>query len=253
MKVTILGCGSSLGVPIVGCCCKICKSEDPKNKRMRASIFIEVYGQRILVDTSPDLRKQLLKHNIDKIDYLIYTHAHADHLHGIDDLRAIRFFSDNDHLDVYSNMETLEKIELRFPYAFAHPINLKAHTISNYDAFDLAGVKVQSFEQLHTENGLKSLGYRIGDFAFSTDFISINKESLDLLRGVKTWVVEAIGYSKNSTHANLEYTLQLINYVKPERAILFHMNHEMDYRELIDTLPVGVEPAYDGMVIKLNT
>lgn len=253
--VTVLGCGPSGGVPLVGCTCAVCRSVDPKNKRLRASVLIEQGGTRLLVDTSPDLRAQALRYGIKQVDGVLYTHTHADHCHGIDDARAFNYHS-GEALAVYGTRETLNELMQRFPYAFGsnsvargvwYKPSLTPIPIAEYDCFSIGAIEVRSFLQLHGKG--KSLGYRIGNFAYSTDVDKLPEGSLQLLEKLDVWLVDCLQYEPAPTHAHLAMTLEWIEKLKPKRAVVTHMTHAIDYQELKVKLPAGVEPAYDGMRI----
>jgi len=253
MKVTILGCGGSSGVPLIGCDCPVCKSEDPKNKRLRASILVKEKNTAVLVDSSPDLRQQALTNNITKVDAVLFTHAHADHTSGIDDLRAFSYLN-NKPIPVYSDRKTLEELKTRFEYAFIPEVPktwyrpcLIPHEIEAGKKFTIGDMTIEPFIQGHGK--ITTLGFRFGDFAYSTDTDYLSPEALENLRGVKAWVVDCLRYEKAPTHSHLEQTLQWIAAVGPKTGILTHMGHEMEYQALKQRLPNGVEPAYDGMVI----
>lgn len=260
MKVTVLGCGASGGVPLVGCDCPVCNSENPRNRRTRVSILIETKGKKILVDTSPDLREQCLRHNITSVDAILYTHAHADHIHGIDDVRSLNY-NGNSAIDMYADPETLEELVRRFPYVFAprtahygwYKPAMVPHALEAQHAplrFKVADeVEVIAFPQWHGDH--LCLGYRVEDFAYSTDVNKLPEESLQELGNLRVWLVDCLRYNRSPTHAHLEMTLDWVERIKPERAILTHMAHELDYDTLHAELPDGVEPAYDGMVIAL--
>lgn len=254
MKITILGCGPSAGVPLIGCKCKTCASENPKNKRRRSSILIEADGMKILVDTSPDLRAQALDNNITKIDALLYTHAHADHTHGIDELRSFNFHS-GAGIDVYTNKITFDELKERFAYAFLPHMPeygwfrpyLIPHEIEAGKKFSIKNLEVLPFEQEHGK--VKSLGFRIGNFAYSTDFKALSEESFSALEGIETWVVDCLQYRPMPTHMHLDLVLDFIERVKPRQAILIHMSHEIEYEEILGKLPKNIYPAFDNMVI----
>ena len=251
MKVTILGCGTSGGVPRVGNIWGRCDPNNPKNRRRRVSIAVEHGDARLIVDTSPDLREQLLDADIRHIDGVLYTHDHADHTHGIDDLRAIAWMMEK-RVDIYGNAETLATLHRRFEYIFkdqsGYPAICQSHDITA-QAFEIEGISVQPFWQQHGAG--RSLGFRFGKLAYSTDLNSLSEESFAVLEGVDTWIVDALRYDPHPTHAHLDVTLGWIERVKPRRAILTHMAWDMDYEELKAKCPPGVEPAYDGMVITL--
>ncbi len=257
MRITILGCGGSTGVPVIGCRCEVCISTNPKNKRSRVSILIQEAGKSILIDTSPDLREQALRNQIDRLDAVIYTHAHADHTHGIDDLRAYNF-SSHKPVPIYADSQTMARLKNQFYYVFlpstapiwyrpcVEPNEINTEPLENFKA---AGIDFTPILQEHGKE--QTLGYRIGNFAYSTDVNGFSAESLDKLRNLDVWVVDCLRYSDSATHAKLDMTLAWINEVKPKRAILTHMAHDFDYDKLKSELPDGVEPAYDGMIIEL--
>jgi phosphoribosyl 1,2-cyclic phosphate phosphodiesterase len=256
MKITVLGSGSSGGVPLIGCTCAVCTSSNPKNVRKRVSLYIEINDLKLLVDTSPDLRQQALMYGVTRVDAVLYTHDHADHTHGIDDLRSFNYLA-NKSIPLYGDAHTMDALAKKYVYAFGAPEkiwarpSLTAHSLpaAAIQAFTIENTSITAFEQLHGR--FKSVGYRIGDFAYSTDTNELPETAFEALRGVDTWVVDCLRYTPSPVHANLEKTLEWIGRVKPRRAILTHMAHEFDYDTLRKELPARVEPAYDGMVIEL--
>lgn len=254
MKVTVLGCGTSSGVPQLGCRCEICLSSDVRNKRRRCSIYIEWQGLRILIDSSPDLRMQCIDAGIGEIDALIYTHAHADHLHGLDDLRAINNLMMRP-IETYAHSTVFERIRSRFPYAFEGGRNefgywrpeLTPHEIDG--PFMIEGREVQAFPQQHGKR--ISWGFRFGPFAYSTDASMLDENAFAVLDGIEVWIVDALRDKPHPSHAHVDRTLSWIRRVCPRRSYLTHMNHEVDYQEWLMHLPHGVEPAYDGQIIEL--
>lgn len=251
VKVTILGCGTSGGVPKMPEHWGACDPENPKNRRLRASILVEQGDSTVVVDTTPDFRAQMLAARVQKLDAVFYTHDHADHVHGIDDLRGF-FHQTREKVPIYSDAQTLSVIKQRFNYIFrsqaGYPAMCRAVELSGLST-KIGELKVTPFEQGHGD-GL-SLGYRFGDFAYSTDLNRMPETAFEALAGVKVWVVDALRYKPHPTHSHLEQTLEWIERVKPEKAILTHMTWDMDYDTLQKALPHGVEPAYDGMVIEL--
>ena len=255
MKITVLGCGSSQGVPMIGGRWGDCDPRNPHNRRRRPSIFVEWDGVNILVDTSPDLRAQALDAGIDRVDAVLFTHAHADHVHGIDDLRGIWRGTGRD-IDVYAESDVLDEIVSRFPYLFHgasgpernYPPFLRPHAIDG--AIETNGVAILPFEQDH---GIcASTGFRFGDFAYSTDVVRLSEQSLDLLAGTDTWLVDCLRlHRSHPTHAHWPVTGAWLDRVQPRRAILTHMNHHADYDAMLAATPDDVEPAYDGMQIKV--
>jgi len=249
MKLTILGCGTSSGVPKWPEYWGACDPENPKNRRRRASVMIEEGSTRLLFDTSPDLREQMLSAKVNHLDAVFYTHDHADHVHGIDELRSL-YQQTRAKIPLYGDQATMDTIMGRFNYIFeshrGYPACCSGHVID--DVTEIGDVMVHAFAQTHGSGA--SWGYRVGDMAYSTDVNHIPEAAFDALAGVKVWVVDALRLEPHPTHSHLDQTLAWIERVKPERAILTHMTWEMDYQTLVDSLPDGVEPAYDGMVIE---
>jgi phosphoribosyl 1,2-cyclic phosphate phosphodiesterase len=262
MRITLLGSGSSGGVPLVGGAdgsgfWGACDPAEPKNRRKRASLLIEADGVRLLVDTGPDLRQQLLENRITTVDAILYTHNHADHLHGIDEVRAL-----NHHgqaaVPAYTDAYYVEAISRTFPYIFLNPATahnfykpaIDFHTITPPDPFAVKGLTVQPFYQDH--GFVRSIGYRVGRFAYSTDVKAFPPESEPFLYDLDLWVVAAVQRGKpHNTHAHLELALEWVEKYRPKRAILTHMNFSMDYATLCRELPPHIVPGYDGMVVEV--
>jgi phosphoribosyl 1,2-cyclic phosphate phosphodiesterase len=257
MKVTMLGCGASAGVPMIGCDCEVCTSNDPKNKRSRVSLLLEINDINILIDTSPDLRMQAIANNIRRVDAVLYTHDHADHTHGVDDLRAFNYLS-NKTIPVYGDQETIGILQEKFKYVFLpRPQNIwyrpsiEPHVLPDAPVlqFTLMGLDFVAFKQQHGK--IATLGYRIGNFAYSTDVNHLPEAAFDALQGVEVWVVDCLRYTESPTHSNLERTLEWIGRMRPKLSVLTHMGHEFEYHKLASELPAGVVPGYDNMVIEL--
>lgn len=250
MKLTILGCGTSGGVPKMPEYWGACDPKNPKNRRRRASVLIEEDETSVLIDTTPDLREQMLSAGVRDLDAVFYTHDHADHVHGIDDLRGF-FHRRREKVPVFGDEQTLQTLKRRFAYVFksqdGYPAICAAHVLKG--SKKVGPIKMQPFEQGHG-NGV-SLGYRFGDMAYSTDLDRLPETAFDMLKGVRVWVVDALRYEPHPTHTHLAQTLEWIEKVAPERAILTHMTWDMDYETLRRELPPGVEPAFDGMEIQL--
>jgi phosphoribosyl 1,2-cyclic phosphate phosphodiesterase len=225
-----------------------CDPENPKNRRRRVSILVEEGDTKVLVDTSPDLREQLLEVGISSLDAVLYTHDHADHTHGIDDLRAISHVMGR-QVDIYGSKRTLNVLSERFGYIFTekdkYPPFCAQHLIQGPMQF--GAIDVLPFEQTH--GAITSYGFRFGRIAYSTDLNSLDEAAFAALEGVETWIIDALRYEPHPTHPHLALALEWIERVGPKRAILTHMTWEMDYETLCRELPAGVEPAYDGMVI----
>ena len=257
LEVTILGCGSSSGVPLIGCDCATCSSPNPKNKRSRVSVLLKAQGKQLLIDSSPDLRQQALANNIRHLDAVLYTHDHADHVQGLDDLRSFNYLR-GDSLPIHADAPTLKSLTERFGYAFLpKPENiwfrpsLIPHTIPEGEVvqFSAEGVAFTAFHQRHGRG--YTLGFRHGDFAYSTDTDGLDGFAFEALAGVRLWVVDCLRYTASHSHSRLEQTLEWISKVKPELAILTHMGHELEYEQLLAELPDGVVPGYDGMMVRL--
>lgn len=252
MRVTILGCGGAGGVPMLSAGWGACDPNEPRNRRTRPSILVEEAGTRILVDTSPDLREQLLRCGVNSLDAVIYTHFHADHVHGIDDLREINRAMQRP-IPCYADALTLESLHKSFGYVFlgvpqGQPIFrpwLQPHRVDG--PFTLGPVTVKPFEQDH--GWASSLGLRFGDFAYSTDVVRLDDAAFEALAGVKVWVVDCLMAQPHSTHAHVDLVLEWVERLRPERTILTHMGPGLDYATLRDSLPANVEPGFDGMVI----
>jgi len=250
---TFLGTGTSVGVPMLGCDCAVCRSTNPRNQRYRCSVAIHTPHGNILIDSSPELRLQLLRENIKLVHAVLYTHYHVDHLFGLDDLRLFPPLL-RGPLPVYCTDEVEEVIRQAFAYVFAPgsedlPLGMLPRLEFRRIAeapFDVLGEQITPIPLLHGR--FNCLGFRIGDVAYCTDVSEIPERSWPLLQGLKVFVVDALRPGKPHTaHFSLEQALEAIERVKPEQAYLTHMAHTMDYEALIRTLPHRVAPAYDGL------
>ncbi|RII26182.1 MAG: MBL fold metallo-hydrolase [Geobacter sp.] len=250
MKITVLGSGTSTGVPMVGCRCPVCLSGDPRDKRTRASIVVEIDGRYILVDTSTDLRKQAIREDLPRIDAVLFTHSHADHIHGIDDLRGFHFIHRR-IVPCYGSEETMSVISRNFGYIFQGQSSagyaplLDPHVVTG--PFTLFGTTIVPVPLLHGE--MPTTGYRFGDMAYLTDCSRIPAGSLNLLAGLRILIIDALRYTPHDNHFNIAGALDVVALLKPERAILTHLTHEVPYRDG-SKLPAGVEFAYDGMTLE---
>ncbi|HEY5047620.1 MAG TPA: MBL fold metallo-hydrolase [Rhizomicrobium sp.] len=266
LEVTILGSGSSTGVPRVGGPdgkgdWGACDPTNPKNRRRRCSILLRRKGPGgetcVLVDTAPDLREQLLSARVARLDAVLITHDHADQLHGIDDLRAVAYAMRR-RIDLYSDAQTMETIRQRFAYCFetpgdsGYPPILAAHGIPEpFQIFYVEGaggsISVATFWQQHGR--VRSLGFRFGSVAYSSDVNALDEEAFGILEGVEYWIVDALRRAPHPTHANVATALEWIERVRPKLGILTNLHLELDYETLKRELPPGIEPAFDGMTI----
>ena len=254
LNVTILGCGGSSGVPVIGCDCSVCTSDNPKNKRTRVSVLIEKGNSKLLIDASPDLRSQALRHNLKTIDALYITHDHADHCHGIDDIRSFNYHR-NEAIPLYADAETMESLKTRFHYIFrpkpastwfracVEPTIAEA----NKPIKITDDTTILPYKQYHGKSF--SYGVRVDNIAYSTDVNNFPVQSYQALENLDLWIVDCLQYEPAPTHAHLELTLEWIRQFKPKLAILTHLNHHMDYDILSAELPDNIEAAYDGMTI----
>ncbi|MGE0736753.1 MAG: MBL fold metallo-hydrolase [Alphaproteobacteria bacterium] len=259
MRVTILGCGGSNGVPALGGAggrgdWGRCDPTNPKNRRRRVGILVEEGPTRLLVDTSPDLREQLLDAGADSLSAVLYTHEHADHSHGLHELRRLSKLADK-RLDVYADPRTLKLLSQRFAYAFvrnaesSYPPILTGHELNA--RFTVGGLEIRPFEQDHGLD-MRSIGYRIGSMAYSTDVHKLDEAAFGMLEGIELWIVDCLREAPHPTHSHFAQTLEWIARVNPKRAILTHMDESVDYETLRAKCPPGVEPAFDGMVVELG-
>lgn len=259
MKITILGSGTSSGVPRIGGPegagnWGLCDPTNPKNRRRRVSVLVEAAGQTVLIDCGPDLREQLLSARVAHLDAVIITHDHADHAHGIDDLRQV-FHAMRRPVDVWMSPTTFAVLGKRFDYVFegaaGYPATCTAHGFTG--PVDLGGLLMTPFPQLHGD--MESTGVRFDHdgkaLAYSTDVKGFDARADAALTGLDLWVVDALRREPHPTHSHLEQTLGWIVRRKPGRAVLTHMDQSMDYATLCGELPAGVEPGYDGQVINL--
>ncbi len=261
LRFTILGCGSSGGVPRLGGDWGDCDPTNPRNRRRRCSMLVEQITDagttRVLIDTSPDMREQLLDAGIGTLDGVVYTHSHADHMHGIDDLRQV-VFNLRRRLPVWADGPTQEALMSRFAYAFLQPEGsnyppiLDLHTIDGPIDVPGPGGPI-TFTPFRAEHGtMDALGFRIGGLAYLPDVIEIPPESWPLLMDLEVWVLDALRRKPHPTHAHLALSLEWIARAVPARAVLTNMHVDLDYETLLGELPVGVAPAFDGMVIEID-
>lgn len=252
----LLGTGTSVGVPAIGCGCDVCQSDDPKNKRTRCSAILGLPGGNLLIDTAPDLRTQLLRERIGLVHAVLYTHDHADHIFGLDDLRLFPFYIGGP-VPLYCEVQVEQRIRHSFDYAFSdlpetHSGSRPRLEFRTIDAspFELLGTRITPIPLRHGPR-CDVLGFRFGDIAYCTDTCDVPASSLELLRGLDTLVIDALRYTEHATHFSVDQALEVIAELRPRRAYLTHMSHDIDYQTALNSLPAGVEPAFDGQRIPL--
>lgn len=253
VTIKILGSGTSTGVPVVGCSCDVCCSIEPKNKRSRCSALLSWDGYHILIDSSPDLRQQCLVHGLTRVDAVLYTHNHADHVHGIDDLRVLNGMPDQP-LPVYGSQSLIQHLSAHFRYAFESQQKVgfrpRLKGIILDGKVSLFGRTVQSIPLLHGDETV--LGYRIDDLAYLTDCSAIPEASAAQLQGLSVLVIDGLRFSKHPTHFNVSQAIAVAQKLKAKRVVLTHLSHNVDYTLHQQLLPKVVEFAYDGLTITLN-
>ena len=251
MKITILGSGTSTGVPMVGCGCRVCSSDDLRDRRTRASLLIRHNGRTILIDTSSDLRQQVLREGVKKIDAVFFTHTHADHVNGIDDLRGF-YFLHKEVIPCFASHGALDTLQAGFGYIFREQESsgytplLTPHEISG--PFELFGLQIIPVPLVHGRT--TALGYRIGSFAYLTDCSSIPDSSLKLLEGLNLLIIDGLRWSNHPFHYNIDGAIAAAGKIRAARVILTHLTHEVAYSEGCK-LPPGFEFAFDGMEFDL--
>jgi phosphoribosyl 1,2-cyclic phosphate phosphodiesterase len=261
MRVTLLGTGGSAGVPMIGGAngrgdWGVCDPAEKRNIRTRASIAVDAgQGEVLLVDTPPDMRMQLVSCGISQVGALIYTHAHADHITGLDDVRLLNRVV-NRPLEAFGTKTTLDELEMRFGYAFRpwqppgffRPV-LLPRPIQPHEVIEAAGLSIQTFDQDHGFG--RTLGLRIGGFGYSTDVVALDEPAFAALQGVDTWVVGCFQRKPHRTHAWLARVLEWVERLRPRRTVLTHMGVDMDWAWLVQNLPEGVEPGFDGQLLDI--
>ncbi|MFR9650157.1 MAG: MBL fold metallo-hydrolase [Rikenellaceae bacterium] len=257
MKLIFLGTGTSQGIPTIGCRCEVCSSTDSRDKRLRTSALVEVDGTTIVIDAGPDFRAQMLREGVRKVDGILLTHEHKDHIGGIDDVRALNFvdYPTIRPTNIYATHRTLECVRKDFDYAFGSQKyqgvpEIILHKINHEEDFTINDVSITPIKGGHSDR-FEVTGYRFGDLAYLTDFKTIDDRETAKLSGVKTLIVNALRFTPHHSHFNVDEALELIKRVAPERAYLTHISHDAGlYCDFAKKLPAGVIPAYDGLVIE---
>lgn len=253
LTVTILGSGTSTGVPVIGCSCPVCTSALPENSRTRCSALVSWGGKNVLLDTSTDLRHQMLREGVSAIDAVLYTHTHADHVHGIDDLRAFNLVG-GAAIPIFGSRETIALIRRNFGYIFDEDVEpgYRPRLVAREVAapFELFGETIRPLPLRH--GGTWCFGYRIGPFAYLTDCSAIPLESERSLQGLEVLVIDALRFRPHTTHLNIPQALEVASRLGARRTLLTHLSHEVEHRRDSAILPEGVEIAYDGQQFTLN-
>jgi phosphoribosyl 1,2-cyclic phosphate phosphodiesterase len=253
-SILVLGSGTSLGVPMVGCRCKVCTSSDPRDRRLRPSVLLRLDDKRILIDTSPDFRYQALHFGIERLDAILYTHSHADHILGLDDVRPYNFLQ-KEEIPIYTSTETLETIQRIFHYVFdcrpsqsSRP-RLQPHTF-NDEPICAAGITIHPIRVEHGQG--TAHGFRFGDCAYLTDHSGIPQESLEKLAGLDVLFLDALRHNPHPTHSTVEESLRTVEKLKPKRAFFTHISHDLLHASMEARLPANVQMAYDGLEIPIG-
>lgn len=252
MKITILGSGTSTGVPVIGCQCEVCLSHNPKNKRLRTSALVQTESASLLIDCSADFREQALRNKIARIDGLLMTHTHSDHISGLDDLRIYNYLQ-GEAIKIFSAPHILEEIRKRFDYCF-NPTQIgggvpELELIPVDGSFEFMGIKITPLPVKHGD--LPILGYRFNDFTYVTDASFIPEETMQKMMGTRVLVLNALRYMPHSTHYSLAEALEISQRIGPERVWFTHIAHQMEHWATNRTLPPNARLAYDGLVIEI--
>lgn len=252
-SLVILGSGTSTGVPMIGCNCPVCRSSDPRNQRSRCSALIRCAGYHILIDTAPDLRCQALREGVKQVDAVLYTHTHADHVHGIDDLRAFNL-RNHQSIPLYGSAECVNSLRRNFGYIFMPGDNSgyrpRLHLETIDGPFTIGPLSIIPLLLEHGEDQV--LGYRIGDLAYLTDCNRVPATTVAALAGIKTLVIDALRFSPHPTHFTIPEAIAFSRSLGIERTLLTHLSHDVDAGQHGSTLPAGVELAYDGQTLPIH-
>jgi len=253
MKLTFLGTGTSIGVPVITCDCKVCTSTDKRDNRLRTSAMIEIGEEVFVIDSGPDFRIQMLREKVQNLSAILFTHEHRDHIAGLDDVRAFNYVL-NKRIDIYGNEKTMEMIKTEFPYIFTEQRyfgapQLNVHLIDD-KPFTVFGYDFTPIKVMHDK--LPVLGYRIGDLTYITDASHIEPEEIEKIRGSRVIVLNALRNSKHVSHFSVEEAVAILEDLKPEKAFLTHMSHFIgNHADLEKKLPDFIKPAYDGLQVEI--
>lgn len=253
-SIFVLGSGTSVGVPMIGCHCRACISTDPRDRRLRPSVLLRLGSKRVLIDTSPDFRYQALHYGIERLDAILYTHAHADHILGLDDVRPFNFMQ-REEIPIFASGEAWETIERTFRYVFDSSPSQSSRPRLQPNIFDdrpfaVAGITIQPIPVAHGKGVVH--GFRFGDCAYLTDHSGIPAESLDKLTDLDVLFLDALRHNPHPTHSTVNESLQTVQRLKPKRAFFTHISHDLVHATVEASLPPGVHVAYDGLEIPIG-
>jgi phosphoribosyl 1,2-cyclic phosphate phosphodiesterase len=252
--LTVLGSGTSMGVPTIGCSCAVCRSSDPHDRRTRPSIMLSYNGHHVLIDTTPDFREQALREKITQLDAVLYTHTHADHILGIDDLRPLSYHHKLGKLPLYATTANCQFLRNMFRYIFEANYKFgglpQVELIPMDGALDLFGAHFEPVTVIHGETPI--LGFRFGSAAYLTDHSSVPAESLEKLRDLDILFLDALRHKPHPTHSSVEQSLEIVAQVKPKRAFFTHICHDLPHEATNAALPAGVQLSYDGMKLEFE-
>ena len=252
--LTVLGSGTSMGVPTIGCDCAVCHSSDPRDRRTRPSVMISYNGHNVLIDTTPDFREQALRENIQRLDAVLYTHTHADHILGIDDLRPLTYLHRPGKMPLYATPQACDFLRNMFQYIFKPTYTFgglpQVELRPIEGPIELFGARFEPLRVIHGE--VPILGFRFGSAAYLTDHSEVPTETLDKLRGLDVLFLDALRYKPHPTHSTVEQSLKIVEAVKPKRTFFTHICHDLPHEETNAALPEGVRLAFDGMKLEFE-
>jgi phosphoribosyl 1,2-cyclic phosphate phosphodiesterase len=253
-SILVLGSGTSVGVPMIGCRCKVCTSSDPRDKRLRPSVLLRFGDHRVIIDTTPDFRHQALRFNIDRLDAILYTHSHADHILGLDDVRPFNFMQKTD-IPIYASADALITIRRTFQYVFDDPPTESSRPRLTPNVFEtepiaVGGLDIQPVRVAHGK-GIAH-GFRFGDCAYLTDHSEIPTASMEMLGGLDVLFLDALRHNPHPTHSTVDESLRTVELLKPKRAFFTHISHDLMHASFAGRLPANVQIAYDGLEIPIG-
>ena len=252
--LTVLGSGTSMGVPTIGCDCVVCHSVNPKDRRTRPSVLVSYNGRHVMIDSTPDFREQALREHMTQLDAVLYTHTHADHILGIDDLRPLTYYHKPGKMPLYAAPHACEFLRRMFPYIFQPTYKFgglpQVELYPIEGPVELFGARFESLSVIHGETPI--LGFRFGSAAYLTDHSEVPSETLEKLRGLDILFLDALRYTPHPTHSTVQQSLKIVEEVKPKRAVFTHICHDLPHEATNALLPAGVQLAFDGMKLEFE-